>query len=417
MIGHLIRLVWNRKRSNALLAVEIFISTLVLSAIVITLVFFADAWRKPLGFDYENVWRISVRAQGVGVASVSQTTTGDSPAAAPEKPVRNDRLELFERLLHEVEGFEEVEAAAGAQMGPYDIGSMTSTFEREGREVRIELSDVTDRFDVVMKLDLIRGRWFAADDSATAWRPMVIDLETARLFYANDDPVGQVFIPASADGSRSEARVVGVVSDYRRSGELGLRSNFVFRRIDLRNDAASVPSSMFIRVRPGTGAAFEEQLLRRMLAVAPGWSFEVTPLDRARESMFRTQLMPVVIGGTIVLFLLLMVSFGLIGVLWQTVTQRRSELALRRAVGATREAIGRHVVLEMLVVASTGILAAALLVVQAPALGILGFMAPGVFAAGVILSLLLMVLLVIGASLYPGFLATRVEPALALRSE
>jgi putative ABC transport system permease protein len=416
MIGHLIRLVWNRKRSNVLLAVEIFISTLVLSAIVITLVFFADAWRKPLGFDYENVWKISVRAQGIGAASVSQTTTGDSPVA-PEETVRDDRLELFERLLDEVESFEEVEAAAGVQMGPYDIGSMTSTFWRDGREVQIELVDVTDRFDAVMKLDLIRGRWFGSDDSGATWRPRVIDLETARLFYGSDDPVGQVFIPASPDGSTSESRVVGVVSDFRRSGELGLRTNLVFRRIDLRNDRASVPRSIFVRVRPGTGASFEEQLLRHMLAVAPGWSFEITPLERARESMFRTQLMPVVIGGTIVLFLLLMVSFGLIGVLWQAVTQRRSELALRRAVGATREAIGRHVVLEMLVVASTGILAAAILVVQAPALGILSFMPPGVFAAGVILSLLLMVLLVIGASLYPGYLATRVEPALALRTE
>jgi putative ABC transport system permease protein len=418
MTRHMIRLVWNRRRSNALLAVEIFFSFLVLLAIAVAVVYFADAWRKPLGFDYENVWKIAVDTRGTEALPVSQTTTATT--ANPESVVTtepNVALQTFERLLREIETFDSVEAAAAAVIGPYDIGSMTGTVTHEGRRIRTEMTRVTDRFNEVVRLDLVAGRWFNADDRANSWRPVVIDRETAALFYGSADPVGRIFEPGASDGSSRETRVVGVVSDFRRAGELGAASNFVFRRSDLTIPAATLPRSIFVRLRPGTGGAFEEQLLRRLFSVAPEWSFEITPLERARERMFRLQLMPVIIGGTIALFLLLMVSFGLIGVLWQAVTQRRSELALRRAVGASRESIGCQIVSEMLLVATAGIVVALLLVVQAPALGLLELVPRGVFLTALALALVLMYGLVIVSSLYPGLLATRVEPAQALRSE
>jgi putative ABC transport system permease protein len=46
-------------------------------------------------------------------------------------------------------------------------------------------------------------------------------------------------------------------------------------------------------------------------------------------------MVPLIVVSVIAAFLLLMVAFGLFGVLWQNTTQRIPEIGLRRAVGAS----------------------------------------------------------------------------------
>ena len=54
MTRHLLKLVWNRKRSNLLIALEILLSFLVLTAVTTLAVFYVDNYRKPLGFDVDR---------------------------------------------------------------------------------------------------------------------------------------------------------------------------------------------------------------------------------------------------------------------------------------------------------------------------------------------------------------------------
>ena len=60
MIKHLLKLVWNRKRVNFLITIEIFVSFLVLFLVTIFAVYYAYNYRQPLGFNYENVWNINI---------------------------------------------------------------------------------------------------------------------------------------------------------------------------------------------------------------------------------------------------------------------------------------------------------------------------------------------------------------------
>ena len=60
MIRHLLKLVWKRKRANALLIVEIFASFVVVFAVVTLAASMLMRWRKPLGFDYHDVWRARI---------------------------------------------------------------------------------------------------------------------------------------------------------------------------------------------------------------------------------------------------------------------------------------------------------------------------------------------------------------------
>ncbi len=49
MIRHVFKLIWNRKRTNFLMMTEIFVSFLVLFAVVALGVYTADNWRRPIG--------------------------------------------------------------------------------------------------------------------------------------------------------------------------------------------------------------------------------------------------------------------------------------------------------------------------------------------------------------------------------
>ena len=140
-----------------------------------------------------------------------------------------------------------------------------------------------------------------------------------------------------------------------------------------------------------------------------------------RERYLRDRLTPLVAAALVAGFLMLMVALGLSGVLWQSVTQRTRELGLRRAKGATRQAIHRQILAELLLVATFGILLAALILGQVWALDLLDVeglrIEPGVFAASLGLSTLLLLGLTALCGLYPSWLATRVEPAEALHYE
>jgi len=397
MMRHLFKLAWNRKRQNALILVEIFFSFLVLF-VVGTLGFYLwSNLQQPLGFSYENVLAVDL----------------DSPPS--KERVDTEQLETADKVLKEAQGLEPVLAAALTNTMPYGLDSMSSQWDFEGRPIETAVDDVTVGIDKVLGLKLLEGRFFARGDEATDWLPVVINSAMARAAFGEESPIGRRFGDPSKDGSEPERRVIGVISEYRKEGELSAPGKFTFTLH--RGALDGTPSKLLVKVRPGTPIEFEEQLAKRLQAVAPSWSFEVRPLLQARASSFKVRLTPLILGGIVALFLMAMVALGLIGVLWQNLLQRTREIGLRRAVGASRGAVRVQVLLEQLILTSFGVLLGVLLVVQIPLLELISFISAQVFAGGILLATILIYLLSALCALYPSLIVSRVEPAEALRYE
>ena len=398
MIKHLVKLVWNRKRFNFLITLEIFVSFLVLFAVMMFVVYYANNYRQPLGFDYENVWNIQI--------DVKQQS---DDYFTPEQHA------LTRQLYLTVKDFPEVESVASALSVPYQMSGSSGARKFNGRMVRFERGEVTDDLKEVLNLDLVAGRWFSREDDTANFHPVVINRRMAEAVFGAEDPVGKVFDP---EGARTkEARVVGVVSDFRKRGELSGPDNFLFIRKNLNDPKDRPPRNLLIKVRPGVTAEFEERLANKLQAVAKDWSFEVTPLVNLRESLFREMILPVVVLGIIAAFLMIMVALGLTGVLWQSVTQRRKEIGLRRAKGATAGRIKNQILGELLIIATFGLLVGVLVVVQFPLLDVIGFISGEVYLYSILASALTIYLLTIFCGLYPSWLATKVQPAEALHYE
>jgi len=401
VIRHLLKLVWNRKRSSALLIVEIFFSFLVVLVLATTSLFFWRAYRQPLGYDWHDVWAVSIDS---GSALGSGGLSG--------------HMQTVDQLLREARTLGPVVAAASAASTPYDFGETNSDVRVAGSKqgTLTVINRVTDDFDQVLGVDVVEGRWFEPADGARSWRPVVIDRDLARSLFGDEDPIGKRLEGLGGDAG-VETRVVGVVADYRDDGELSARGPYLFRRIPL-DDPTKLPESWIVlRLRPGTPLGFEEELVTRLQAVAPDWSFESRPLAEARRSSLRLRSIPLVAGGLVAVFLLLMVGLGLVGVLWQNVIQRTRELGLRRATGAARRDIHRQISAELLILTTLAIAPGVVLALQLPILDLAPFLEAGTLTAALVLSAAVLYALALACALYPSWLAGRVQPAEALRWE
>ncbi|HKO58723.1 MAG TPA: ABC transporter permease [Thermoanaerobaculia bacterium] len=402
MIRHLLKLVWHRKRANALVMAEIFISFLVVFAVATIAAMAIGGWNRPLGFDWHDVWVIAL----------------DTPPASHEGmlPLTSDdpsRVRIAQ-ILRETKSFPQVVDAAVSETPAYGNSESVGRWDRHGRTVELRRDNVSDDFANVMRLKLARGRWFARTDDALGYVPVVIDRDLAREFFGDDDPIGQKF----DEYDNVVFRVVGVVEPYRKSGELsGPGVNMAFFRKSLDKPNAEIPNQVVLRVRPGTPAAFEEELTRRLHAVAPDIPMRVRRMDRMRELGLRLRLMPMVVAAIVALFFITMVALGLTGVLWQTVTRRTRELGLRRALGASGAGVRAQVLMEVALVATIALIAGVVIVAQLPILGIFRVVTPEAFATGLACALAMIYGLTVLCGLYPGWLASRVQPAQALHYE
>jgi putative ABC transport system permease protein len=429
MIRHVLRLVWHRKRHNALILLEIFFSFLVLLGVVVMAAQYVQNYRYPLGFDIDRTWRVELQANS------------RAQSASPEETAAAQRA-LTNQLLLAVKALPQVEAAAFAFTAPYENASWTSGMTIRGREYEYGMNQVSDDFAQVIDLHPLRGRFFTRDDDGVAWDPVIVNVQLARQLFGDEDPIGRSFRrdpgPHDADlgagelaDMQRERRVIGVMEDFRQLGELSRPQPFMFERLTIDPSGTSVssgtrsvsnagpPRLMIIKVRRGTTAQFEEPLVRTMQAVARDWSFDVQPVSALRSEMLRMYLTPLAALGTVAAFLLVMVALGLTGVLWQTVTQRTREIGLRRAKGATRSAVHAQILGEVGLITTAAVAIGIALVVQVPLLPVSTDLLPTRPAA--MASLALSAAIIYGLTLlcawYPSRMATRIEPADALRYE
>jgi putative ABC transport system permease protein len=405
MIPHLLKNVWNRKGSYLLLGFEFLVCFLIASAVAISVIYSFDNYRRPLGFEYRDVWLVAMNPSGRSSWDMEGLVTKEDSVA-------------MQQVYRVLQGFEETVAVAEDEPVPFMGSTWSDSPEINGRQVTYYLSHASDGLGQVLRLDLVAGRWFISTDSpaddALAREAVVLNQSLARSLFGDGDAVGRSIVIRD----NQEISVVGVVSDHRFMGPFVDPYNYMFyrRRLD-RPLSADLPTQFLVRVRPGTPRSFERKLYTSLRAAAPGWEAAITKLEEKRAILIRDEVrrlsLYLVVGGS----LLLMVALGLVGVLWQSVTQRTREIGIRRATGAGARQIHAQFTGEVLVLTTVAVVVGMVLVAHSAVLDLFPGVGTEVYAAGLLSAAAMLYLLVIGAALYPGWLATRVKPAEALHCE
>ncbi len=405
MIKQLFALVWNRRRANFLVVLEIFACFLVLFAVSTLTLYYADNFSKPLGFSFDNVWAITLSTESVNGGQGEEIVPGET------------------RCFKGLQEIPEIEAAASIYQAPYMVNWSTTQCEYKGRKIHTTQNGATDDLIEVLQLELTQGRWFREDDDALNWEPVVINERLKEELFGTEDPVGKAISLVEYEEPK---RVVGVITDFRKDGEFSGLENYLFTRMRLGQEQFRSRAGTFltnqqriflVRLRPGTSRAFAETLAARLHKADPALSFEIEPLSEVREFQLRLWLAPVVAAVIVVTFLVIMVGLGLVGIVWQSVTQRTTEIGLRRALGAASGNIYTQVLGELLVISSVGLGFGAILVLQLPILNVIGFINLKVYIYSLGLSIVFIQCFTLLCGLYPSWLATRIHPVEALHWE
>ena len=405
MLRHLFTLMWNRRRANALLILEILLAFVVLFAVG---TIGTDLWRnyrQPLGFQYDHVWQINF-------------STGTQAKA--------ERYASYDQVVAQLRATPGVVALAPTSDNtPFSYNDNRMSIEYRDRPDGpvLPLNDVSLYYlglDMrrVLGLELVSGRWFDQRDAAAATYPPLVINERLQhaLLPGGESAVGKL-LPLNVQGTRDKKhRIVGVIRDYRTDGELEEGRLALMHPLVPQDSTMPFSNTLLVRVAPGSGAALEKRLSDDIRRIGPGWTSSIRTVKEMHESQLKNELTRPVLLSVMSLFLLLNVALGLFGVLWLAISARRAELGVRRALGAPAGAIGRLIVGETLALTTFGLVLGLLVAAQFPLLG--AFEVPtSVYLTAMGLAAAGLYGLALVCALYPSQLAAGIRPAVALREE
>lgn len=394
-----------RRFRSALVGAEVALAIVVLISAGLLLRSFVALGRVDPGFDAAKVLKAEVALPEARYTGAEQV------------------LAFHRELLPRLRAIPAVEFAGTTTALPFSGQGWGNSVEAEGRVVPAGAEEVVQAECVsagylpALGVRLVAGRGFEERDSRTALPVAIVNTTMARRFWPEGNAVGK---RVRLDGPWRV--VVGVVNDVRRSqlsDPAGPQIYVPYDQLDsglLTFFGRGLYITLRTAVPPSSVAGTLRSEIRELdpaLAVN-----RVMPMAAlVEESMAASRLRTALIG-LFALCALALACVGVYGVMSYTVAQRRQEIGLRMALGATGGAIRRDVLGRALAVAGAGTVAGcALAVVTSRMLRefLYGVAPTDVFtfvaAPAGLLGLALL------ASYVPARRASRVDPVAALRMD
>jgi putative ABC transport system permease protein len=330
-------------------------------------------------------------------------------------------LAFFTRLEERLRGIPGVESVGGVSNLPLDNSGYTSDFTVAGWPAGTYGSEVAHRrvtpdYFKVMKTPVIAGRAITADDRPDGPQVVVINEAFARKHFKGQNPIGQrITFDKDPDSTSTWNTIVGVVKSQHQT-KLALEPQIeVFEPL-----AQSGTNGMFMVLRTSGDPASLGPAVRRT----------VTELDRSlalesMRTMNEVRAQSLARERFLTMLLLLFASVGLAlavvgvyGVMAQMARRRVREMGIRLALGAQANDVrwlvvrnGLRLVAIGLVIGIAGALLATRLM-QALLYGVASKDPLTFVAVPVVL-----VLTAVVATWMPATVASRADPAMALRAE
>ncbi len=383
-----------------LVVVEIAAAVMLLVGAGLLVRTFAELRRVDVGFDTSNLLVLRITPDAARYRTQAQT------AAYYRRVIAS---------LREVPSVASVAAITSLPMST--IGSeFTRPFwpEHAGPETRTEASIrmATPGYFDTLRLPVLAGREFTDADEANAPRVVIVNQKLATSAWGDANPIGRNLVLDYQEGAYPY-QVVGVVRDNRHDGPRSepvpeiyiphAQNSYLVLNVIARTTldpmaVAQTARAAALRIDPDQpvhSVTTMDQLLG-----------EVVKLDRF--AMLLITLFAV--GG------LITAAGGVYALLAYTVMQRRRDIALRMALGASPRRVARSIVMESLVLAAAG-----------GAAGLLGALALSRFARTLLFgvapqdpltiasSVAVLLVVVIAASWLPARRASLIDPSRAMR--
>jgi len=273
---------------------------------------------------------------------------------------------------------------------------------------------VTAGYFEMLKIPLLTGRYFDGSETPASPPVAIINSRLAKRYWPNGDAIGKQIQQGYGNAPYGPWRtIVGVVGDIKQEGVDREVSQQVFM------PAVQQPrTTVFAVVRtrmPVTSSALEAAIhdVDRNIPVFNDRTVE--QVMREASSRRRVAMIVLSVFGAVAL---LLAAIGVYGVIAQGVAERRREIGVRMALGATGDQVIGLFLRRGLVVIAVGLpigVAGALVAVRSLKSLVFGIGVSDPATLGVVAAVLVCVALV--ASYLPARSAARTDPLNALRAE
>ncbi len=399
MFQHLLKYLWKRKGKNLMISAEILLIFVVIFGVVVGFVHNTRLFQMTRGFDYEDRWRVSLETDGEALNKANP--------------------QLLDNFRRAILSMPEVETISFIQYEPYSNSAFVGDYRRpeQNQGFSTYFLKADDAAKATLAIPVVKGRWFGTQDEGAAEGVALINQRLAQKMFGHEDPTGKLITNSQPDEKDPQFyKVIGVIEDYRYFGEFMGRENIAILRHSAMTDTPL--SNLVIKVKPGTPRNFEIKLHQQLRQVRNDIEYDISVLSESRDEMLRQKATFFAPPILITAFLLLMVSFGLFGVLWQNVNSRIPEIGLRRAIGASSRQIYGQIISEQVLLSSMAMAVAMVFLVQLPFTGVFAkFMDWSSFFLSAAIAMAVIYVVTIVCALYPAWLASRMNPTDALHYE
>src|SRR5215475_4029599 len=271
-----------------------------------------------------------------------------------------------------------------------------------------------------MGIPIIAGRGFERTDNASQGKVAIVNETLAKRIWKGQNPIGQRLRPPGGSFGASDDvwhTVIGVARDVRQRGVERPAGTELYLSLDQHGVS---PPSMNVVMRttlpPVALSGTIERVVREVDSAVP--VVRLRDMDSVfTESIRRPRLLAQLLGAFAGLALLL-AAIGTYGVLSYMVTERRREIGIRVALGATRSHVLTQIMKQGLQVTAIGAaigLAGALAVNRLIASLLFGVQPTDIVTIAFVIATITAVAVV--ASWLPAWRASRLDPNVVLRAE
>jgi putative ABC transport system permease protein len=324
-------------------------------------------------------------------------------------------------MLERIRALPGVTAAGVSNMAPFVPGSAVMSVTLQGGAEPITARTlsyvVTPGYAEALSLRLREGRLFTEADMSAGVRPTVVNEEFVRSHLNDGKPVAGRRFTNTITGTLTTVELIGVVGDVLKDG---LDATPQAEMYNVPREAFGFPPAMNLAVRTSSDPLALVAPVRAAVRSINGAAAvdTVETLGSRMAASVREPRFAMTVLMAFAVLALLLAAVGLYGVLSYQVLQRRRELGVRAALGASRGSLIALVLRQGVLVAAAGIalglVGAAWLtrLMQGLLFGITAHDAVAFSAAPVML-----LLVAIAATLIPARRAASADPIEVLRSE
>jgi predicted permease len=335
-----------------------------------------------------------------------------------------DASRLAESVLERVRVIPGVQAAGAGSMAPFGNMIISAGFELPGKVTadgrplfaQVTLAIITFGYSEALGMRLLEGRLFRESDTGSPVAPMLVNASFAKRYITDGKPVTGRRFPGLFGGEDRVVEIVGVVADVLPASPDAQPQPQIYA---LHGTPLKMGNATLV-VKTDTDRSTMAPLLRQLVhQVEPGASLDhVGPLgSRISAAVSEPRFTTLVLAAFSALSLTLAAT-GLYGVLSYMVVQRRRELALRSALGATHRELTALVLREGLGVTAVGLavgVGVAAVATRATANVLFGVAQLDIVAFS--LAPLLLIAVALAACLVPAWRAATIDPPTALNAE